>query len=127
MTRIAQVIAAILVLVLGGAGIVTMFSPLSISEAAGFAPDNNYAITNVRTLGAPTLALAIITILGAIRKEWLLILPASLYFLLNFTARGISVVVEGYEPVMLKGLILTATIFVLSQVVLQSFLRAERR
>ena len=80
----------------------------------------------MRTLGAPTLSLAVITAIGAVKTEWLLILPASLYFLFNGSARLISVFVEGYEPIMLRGLILTFTLFVLSQVTLHIFRRAEK-
>ena len=96
MTRAAQVLCAIFVLVLGGSALNTIFSPMSTGDAVGFNVTTAYGITNLRTLGAPTLSLAIITALGAYRKEWILVLPASLYFLFNGTARLLSVFVEGY-------------------------------
>lgn len=92
-----------------------------INELSGFNAMSNYGFTNLRTLGAPTLSLAIITAIGAYRKEWLLILPASLYFGFNFLARLLSTVVEWYEPVMLFGLLMTFTLFILSQVALYTF------
>jgi len=85
----------------------TIFFPMMLSESVGFNPINDYGITNVRTIGAPTLSLAIITAIGAIRNEWLLILPASLYFLFNCSARVISLFVEQYDPIMIRGLVLT--------------------
>lgn len=121
MIRFAQLLSVIFVFILGSAGLVTMFFPDMINAPAGFNATTNYGLTNIRTLGAPTLSLAIITAIGAFRKEWLLILPASMYFLLNGISRLISVIVEGYEPVMLTGLVATFTLFFLSQVALHLF------
>ena len=125
MTRLAQILSALFVLVLGGAALTSIFSPMSIVGPSGFDIISNYGITNLRTLGAPTLSLAIITAIGVFRKEWLLILPASLYFLFNFSARLISVFAEGYEPVMLRGLLITSVLFILSQIALHIFRTAE--
>ncbi|AWF81602.1 hypothetical protein BTJ40_12625 [Microbulbifer sp. A4B17] len=123
MIRFSQFLSGIFVLVLGLAGLVTMLFPEIINGLAGFDATTNYGFTNLRTLGAPTLSLAIITAIGAFRKEWLLILPASVYFLFNGSSRVISVLVEGYEPVMLTGLIVTFTLFILSQVAVYNFRR----
>lgn len=126
MIRFAQALALLFVLILGGAGLTTILSPLSINEPSGFNAVTDYAITNLRTLGAPTLALAVITAIGAIRKEWLLLLPASMYFLFNGSARLISVFAEGYDPIMLRGLMLTFTLFALSQIALHIIRRADK-
>ncbi len=123
MTRFAQILCVLFVVVLGGAGLSTIFNPVGFAEPTGFNPVGNYGLTNIRTLGAPTLSLAIITAIAALRKEWLLVLPASLYFLFNLSARTISVFVEGYEPIMLRGLLLTSVLFILSQVALNIFRR----
>lgn len=125
MLRFAQGLAVVFVLILAGAGISALFNPTLIAEPSGFNPVGNYGLTNIRTLGAPTLSLAIITAIGAYRKEWLLILPAALYYLFNLTARVISVIVEGYEPVMLRGLLLTSVLVILSQLAIQLFRRAQ--
>jgi len=125
MIRFAQVLSAVFVLVLGGAGITTMLSPMSINEATGFVAISDYGITNLRTLGAPTLALALITAIGLVRKDWLLILPASMYFFFNGSARVISLFAEQYDPIMVRGLILTFGLFALSQVALHIFRKAQ--
>ena len=124
-THIAQFLSAIFVLILGGAGITSLVSPTAILGSAGLQASSDYGITTLRTLGAPTLALAITTIIGAVRKEWLLILPASLYFFLNGSARVISLIAEQYDPIMIRGLVLTGTLFVLSQVAIYLFRRGE--
>lgn len=121
MIKLAQILSAIFVLILGTAALTTMLFPEVINSPSGFNAATNYGFTNLRTLGAPTLSLAIITAIGAYRKDWLLILPASLYFLFNGSARVISVIVEGFEPVMITGLIFTFTLFTLSQVALHIF------
>jgi len=124
MLRVAQAIAALFVLALGAASISNMFNPAAVAETAGFNPISNYGLTNMRTLGAPTLSLAIFTAIGIYRKEWLLIVPAAMYFGFNLSARLISVAVEGFEPVMTRGLLLTSTLFVLALVSIYLFRQA---
>ena len=124
MLRAAQAIAALFVLVLGAASISNMFNPAAVAETAGFNPISNYGLTNMRTLGAPTLSLAIFTAIGIYRKEWLLIVPAAMYFGFNLTARLISVVAEGFEPVMTRGLLLTSTLLVLALISIYLFRRS---
>lgn len=125
--RIAQLLSVVCVLVLTVAGVSTMLFPEKAAVLAGFNPTDNYGLTNIRTLGAPTLALAIAAVIGIYKNQWLLILPASLYFILNFTSRVISVLVEGYEPVMFKGLLITFGLFLISQVAIFLFRKAEQK
>lgn len=127
MIRFAQILSVIFVLVLGTSAITTIFSPMTINEPSGFNAVTNYGLTNLRTLGAPTLSLAIITAIGAFKKQWLLILPASMYFFFNGSARVISVFVEGYEPIMQRGLLLTFSLFALSQLAIHFFRKAEHK
>lgn len=124
MIRFAQPLSVLFVLVLGGAGITAMLFPAAINETAGFNAVTDYGFTNLRTLGAPTLSLAIITAIGAYRREWLLLLPASMYFFLNGSARVISLFAEQYDPAMVRGLLLTFGLFALSQIALHIFRRA---
>ena len=126
MKYFTQILSWIFVLILGVAGLVTMLFPATINEPAGFNAVSDYGLTNVRTLGAPTLALAITTAIGALRNEWFLVLPAMMYFLLNGTARVISVVVEGYSPVMFTGLFFTFTLLVFAAFVVWT-MRSESR
>ena len=120
MDRFLPILSWGFVLVLGSAGIMTMLFPAAVNEPAGFNAITDYGLTNVRTLGAPTLALAITTAIGTVRKEWILILPAAMYFLFNATARFISVLVDGYSPVMFTGLMFTSTMFALAAFVVWS-------
>ncbi|KZN30591.1 hypothetical protein N480_06425 [Pseudoalteromonas luteoviolacea S2607] len=121
MIKFAQILSGLFVLILGSAALVTMLFPELINQPSGFNAVTNYGFTNLRTLGAPTLSLAVITAIGAYKKDWLLLLPATMYFFFNFFARAISTIIEGYEPVMLFGLVMTLTLFILSQVALHGF------
>ncbi|TQV87588.1 hypothetical protein [Aliikangiella coralliicola] len=126
MIRFAQVLSAIFVVILLSAAITSIFFPEAINAAGGFNVTTDYGKTNLRTLGAPLLSLAIITIFAIYRKEWLLLLPASLYFFFNGSARVISLFNEQYDPVMIRGLVFTFSLFVLSQVALHIFRRASK-
>ncbi|KID57539.1 hypothetical protein JF50_10145 [Pseudoalteromonas luteoviolacea] len=125
MIKFAQLLCGIFVLILGSAALTAMLFPSVINEPSGFNAVTEYGFTNLRTLGAPTLSLAIITAIGIYKKSWLLILPASMYFFFNFSARVISTMVEGYEPVMLFGLVFTFSLFITSQVALHLFRKAN--
>ena len=125
MTRIAQLPSVLFVVVLGIAGLTAILSPDTIAEPSEFNVTTDYGTTNLRTLGAPTLSLAIITAIGAIRKHWLLLLPAATYFALNLTARLLSVAAEGYESAMLRGLLITTALAVLAQITLHTFRTGE--
>ena len=125
MIRFAQVLAAVFVAVLASAGLTAMFAPDLIAEPSQFNVVTDYGTTNLRTLGAPTLSLAVITAIGAFRREWLLLLPAAMYFAFNLTARVTSVFVEGYESDMLRGLLFTGTLAILAQIALHTFRTAE--
>ena len=125
MLRFAQALCMLFILVFLSASVTAMFFPQRLGDASGFNPTTNYAITNVRTLGAPLLSFAVVTALGIVRRNWQLLLPASLYFLFNGLARVVSVLNEGYEPVMLRGLLLTFGLFALSQVAIYTIRRPE--
>lgn len=125
MTRIAQLIASLFVLVLGSAALVSLFSPMTIAGPSGFNPVDNYGLTNIRTLGAPTFVLAAITAFGVWKANWTYIVPAALYFFMNGSARVISVIVEGYEPVMQRGLMATFALFALALVCIYLFRKGD--
>ncbi|MCK0068171.1 hypothetical protein [Kordiimonas laminariae] len=127
MLRFAQLLSGLFVLVLGTSALTLIFAPDAVNLAAGFNANTDYGFTNMRTLGAPLLSIALITAIGALKKDWILLLPASLYFLFNGSARVVSLFNEQYDPVMLRGLLLTFGLFALSQLALQIFRRATKK
>ncbi|WP_299494390.1 hypothetical protein [uncultured Shewanella sp.] len=121
MIRIAQLLSLCFTLIFLIAASASLFFPETIGQASGFNPISDYGLTNIRTLGAPLLSLAVVTSLALLRKDWILLLPASLYFLFNGSARVISLFNEQYDPIMLRGLMLTFGLFILSQLALHTF------
>ena len=121
MIRIAQLLSICFTLIFLIAASASLFFPEKIGQASGFNPISDYGLTNIRTLGAPLLSLAVVTFLSLLRKDWILLLPASLYFLFNGSARVLSLFNEQYDPIMLRGLMLTFGLFILSQLALHTF------
>ncbi|WDE09544.1 hypothetical protein [Thalassomonas haliotis] len=126
MLRIAQLISILFVGVLSTAAIAAIFFPGSVGAASGFNPTSDYGLTNIRTLGAPLLMMAVVTAVAAYSRKWLFLLPATLYFLFNGLTRVISLFNEQYDEVMLRGLFLTFGLFLLATWVLKMFYQAEK-
>lgn len=118
MQRVAQVFALLFATIFAVAAVSAIFFPANLGEASGFNPTSDYGLTNVRTLGAPLLMLAVVTAFGAFRKDWIMIVPASLYFFFNGSSRVVSLIFEQYDPIMIRGLLLTFGLFSLSQLVI---------
>ncbi len=121
MTRIAQFISILFALVFVTAAIAIIFFPQAMGVASGFNPTTDYGLTNIRTLGAPLLMMAIVTGYGAYRKKWMLLLPATMYFLFNGLTRVLSLFNEQYDQVMLRGLVFTFTLFAIALWVIKQF------
>lgn len=124
MTRIAQLISVLFVLIFSTAAIAIIFFPQS-ATASGFNPTSDYGLTNVRTLGAPLLMMALVTAYGAFSKKWMVLVPASMYFLFNGLTRVISAFNEQYDDVMLRGLVLTFLLFAFSLWVIKQFRQCD--
>ncbi|WDE05838.1 hypothetical protein SG34_002575 [Thalassomonas viridans] len=127
MLRIAQFIAALFVIVFSVAAGAAIFFPDAVGAASGFNPTSDYGITNIRTLGAPLLMMAVVTAIGAYTRQWILLFPATIYFLFNGLTRVLSLFNEQYDDVMLRGLFLTFGLFTLAIFVLKTFRRAEKQ
>ena len=121
MTRIAQLVSVLFVVIFTVASMAAIFFPQNVGAASGFNPTSDYGLTNIRTLGAPLLMMAVVTAYGAYTRKWMLIIPASMYFLFNGLTRVLSVFNEQYDDVMLRGLFLTFTLFVTSLWVIKRF------
>lgn len=121
MLRIAQIIAYLFVFIFSAAAFAAIFAPQTIGTASGFNPVSDYGLTNIRTLGAPLLMMAVVTAWGAYTKKPLLLVPAAMYFLFNGLTRVISLFNEQFDPVMYRGLGLTFILFALAIFVLKKF------
>ena len=71
-------------LALFGFAMLYLFNPMAASGANGLDPVGEYGLTNMRTLAAPLLAMAVMAGIGTVKKNFVFVAPAALYFL--FTA-----------------------------------------
>ena len=127
MTRAAQILAGLLALFVAGFGLLYALNPLGASAANGLAPDTVFGMTNMRTLAAPMLMIALMTAIGAVRQSWEFLLPAALYFLFTALLRVLGLVADGFDTSTLRGLVLALVLFAVAEFALQIFRRPERR
>jgi|GEM_PF-3002663 len=120
MVRLANIIASLFVIIFSAAGITATFFPQILGNTSGFNPISDYGLTNIRTLGAPLLMMAAISAYAIFAKNWILLAPACIYFLFNGMTRLISLFNEEYDPVMLRGIILTFSLFLLASWVIKT-------
>lgn len=125
MVRLANIIACLFVVIFSVAGVTATFFPQILGDTSGFNPTSDYGLTNIRTLGAPLLMMALVTAYGIFSKNWLLIAPACLYFFLNGSTRVVSLLNEAYDPVMIRGLIITFSLFLLATWVIKTLRKAQ--
>ena len=127
MTRAAQILAGLMAAFTGFIALQYLVSPLTVSAINGFNPETTFGTTNTRTLAAPMLMVAGMAAAGAWRQQWILLLPAALYFLFTVIIRIFGLIADGYDISTLRGLILAAVLFGVAEFALQVFRRAERR
>ena len=127
MTKVAQILAALMALLLAGLALFYIFNPSGAASANGMAPDTNFGITNMRAQGATMLMLAVISAIGAARQAWEFLAPAALYFLLVMVIRIIGLALDGYDPSTIRGLVLAGVLFAIAEFGLQVFRRASRK
>lgn len=111
MIRIAQLFSALFVLIFSAAAVGPIFFPAELGEISGFNPINDYGLTNIRTLGAPLLMMAVMTAIAVYTKRWVFLLPATIYFVSNGLTRVLSLFNEQYDSVMIRGLVITFALF----------------
>lgn len=127
MTRAAQILSGLMAVFVAFLAFQYLLRPVAISEINGFNPDTTFGVTNMRTLAAPMLMIAGLSAAAAIRQNWILLLPAALYFLLTAVIRVFGLIADGYDTSTLRGLVLAVVLFAVAEFALQVFRRAERR
>lgn len=127
MTRAAQILAGLLALFVGFIAVQYLFRPHALIGVNGFNVDTTFGITNMRTLAAPLIMIAFMSAIGALRQNWVFLLPAALYFLATALIRLFGLVLDGFDTGTIRGLILAVVLFGVAEFALQVFRRAERR
>ena len=71
------------------------------------------------------LALGILTGIGAVKGVFEFLVPAPLYFLMLIVTRIVSLITEGSDPGIIRGLVLAIVFFIVTEVAAQLVKRAK--
>ena len=126
MIRAAQIAAAAVALASIFFSIGVLFNPVGTGASLGWATDTPFGTTNLRTTAASLLMIAVTAGIGAMRKDWVFLLPAALNFLFTALIRVFGLIADGYDPSTLRGLFIALVFFAVAEFALQVFRRAER-
>ena len=126
MLRIAQILSGLLALVLFVFAGFYIIIPEGAAAARGFDPVGEYGMTNIRILAAPFLMLAIMTAIGAVKKNYVFLAPAALYFLIAIVLRIVGIVADGADGTTVRVLVPAIVLFAIAEFALQVFKRASR-
>lgn len=127
MTRAAQILAGLLALFVGFIAVQYLFRPMTVAPLNGFNPETTFGVSNVRTLAAPMIMIAFMSAVGALRQNWVFLLPAAIYFLATALIRVFGLIADGYDVSTIRGLVLAVVLFGVAEFALQVFRRAERQ
>lgn len=126
MLKIAQILAGLLALALFAFSAIYLFNPAGAASARGFVPDGAYGLTNVRLMGATFVTLGILTAIGAVKREYMLVAPAALFFLVSIVIRIIGIIVDGADATTVRVMVPAVVLFIVAEVALQVFKRAAK-
>lgn len=127
MTKAAQSLAGLMALFVAAIAVFYLFNPSAAAQANGFNPATDFGVTNTRTLAASMLMVSVTAMIGALRRDWVFLVPAALYFLFTALIRVFGLVMEGADPGTLRGLVLAVVLFAVAEFALQVFRRGDAR
>lgn len=127
MTNAAQIICILLALFLGAVGLGFIFFPdVMAGRFGGSLPTNATEYAATRATGAGQAMLALMLVFAARTRKWTFVLPAAMTFLFIIVSRLLSLALDGAGDGTTRPLIIAIVIFVLAEVALQIFRKAER-
>ena len=124
MLKIAQILSGVLALALFAFGAIYLFIPESAASARGFEPIGEYGLTNVRQLAATFVTLGILAAIGAVRQNFLFLVPAALFFLVSLVIRFIGIAVDGADATTVRVIVPAIILFVVAEFAVQVFKRS---
>ncbi len=123
---IARGLAGLVALFLLYIGLRYTFTPDALSGQIAITANDAFGASNIRAMGAPMMALGILTGIGAVKGVFEFLIPAPLYFLMLIVTRIVSIVTEGSDPGITRALILAIVFFVITEVAAQLVKRAKK-
>ena len=101
------------------------FTPNALAPLNALSADNTFGAANIRAMGAPLLAIGIVTLIGAIKSEFAFLVPAPLYFLMLLVTRIVSLITEGSDPGIIHAMVIAAVFFIITEVAAQLVKRSK--
>lgn len=126
MLKIAQILAGLLALALFVFAGIYLFNPTGAASARGFEPLGDYGLTNVRLMAATFITLGVMSAIGAVKKDFVFLAPAALFFLVSIVIRIIGLFVDGADPNTLRVMIPAIVLFIVAEFALQIFKRSAK-
>ena len=122
---IARGLAGLVAIFLIFIGLRYTFTPDALSGLTALTANDAFGAANIRAMGAPMLALGILTGIGAVKGVFEFLVPAPLYFLMLIITRIVSIATEGTDPSITRALILAIVLFVVTEVAAQLVKRSK--
>lgn len=126
MMKIAQILSGVLALVLFAFAAFYLFNPSGAASARGFEPIGEYGTTSIRGLAATFVTLGVMSAIGAVKKNFVFLAPAALFFLVSIVIRIIGMIVDGADAATFRVMVPAVVLFIVAEVALQVFKRAEK-
>ena len=126
MLKSAQILSGLLALALFAFAAFYLINPNGAASARGFEPIGDYGLTNVRLQAATFITLAVMSAIGAVKKDFVFLAPAALFFLASIVIRIIGLFVDGADPATLRVMVPAVVLFVVAEFALQVFKRASK-
>jgi hypothetical protein len=124
MLKIAQILSGVLAVALLAFGSIYLFTPENAASARGFEPIGDYGLTNVRLMAASFITLGIMTAIGAMKRNFLFLAPAALFFLVSIVIRIIGIAVDGADATTVRVMVPAVILFVVAEFAVQVFKRS---
>lgn len=124
MMKIAQILSGVLALALLAFGSIYLFTPENAVSARGFEPIGDYGLTIVRQMAASFITLGILTTIGAVKRNFLFLVPTALFFLVSLVICIIGIVVDGADATTVRVMVPAVILFVVAEFAVQVFKRS---
>ena len=119
--KVTQILTGLLALILFGFAGLYLFNPLGASELNGMIPNDAYGITNMRVNAAALASFGVMAAIGAVKKDFVFVAPAALYFLFVILIRLLGLALDGGHSDTIRGLVLAIVLFIIAEIGVQVF------
>ena len=122
---IARGLAGLIAIFLIFLGLCYTFTLDALAPINSLTANNTFGAANIRAMGAPLLAIGIVTLIGAVKSEFAFLVPAPLYFLMLIVTRIVSLITEVSDPGIILALIIAVVFFIITEVAAQLVKRSK--